>query len=65
MQNLLNLERKLKEMRDQIEGLELGAEVSEEQATFWEKKANGLARDLKIAVKMTALMSTRHFSSPA
>lgn len=51
MQNLLNLERKLKEMKDQIEGLELGMEVAQEQATFWEKEAKAFGLAMKIANK--------------
>lgn len=51
MENLLNLEQKLRKMQDEIEGLTLGQEVAEEQAEFWEKKAKGLEKDLKLVNK--------------
>lgn len=47
MQNLLNLERKLREMGQQITDAELGQEVAEEQAVFWEKKAKALELEAK------------------
>jgi hypothetical protein len=43
----LNLERKLREMQDRITDAELGQEVAEEQAAFWEKKAKELELEAK------------------
>jgi len=58
LQNLLNLEKKLQTMADQIEGLSLGLEVAEEQATFWEKKAKGLEKRLKISDSLLKRLSS-------
>ena len=58
LQNLLNLEKKLKTMKEQIEGLVLGHEVAHEQAVFWEKKANGFALELKIAEKRLEVLDS-------
>jgi len=58
LQNLLNLEKKLQEMRDQIEGLNLGLEVAEDSSAFWEKKSKGLEVEMKATMfKLSRLAS--------